>query len=314
MEAIFKDVRCRLRDFIHADVKICSRYNDGWISKIYNIVEAAFRQCSTVNHITGEVHFLDFLMRKRTVVLTVLDCNFMKRKKGISRLLVKWIYLDAPISRARAVTAISSKTKEDIVCFTRCDPSKITVIPVAIDECFQPFAKEFNAFEPVVLQIGTAYNKNIPRLAEALNGVKCKLVIVGKLSNEQHQALSRNSVNYENLFNLSKKEIVDQYRRCDIVSFVSTFEGFGMPIVEGNATERVVVTSNTSSMPEVAGEAACLVDPFDVSSIREGIRRVIDDAQYRERLITEGKKNRERFNGERIAKQYLDIYRHLATN
>src|ERR1700712_2607087 len=79
LEYIFEDVRCKLKDKIEAEVKISKLFNDGYLSKFYNIIEAALRQCNCVNHITGELHFLNLLMRKKTVVLTVLDCGMMQR-------------------------------------------------------------------------------------------------------------------------------------------------------------------------------------------------------------------------------------------
>jgi glycosyltransferase involved in cell wall biosynthesis len=82
-----------------------------------------------------------------------------------------------------------------------------------------------------------------------------------------------------------------------------------MPILEAQSVGRPVVTSSISSMPDVAGGAAELVDPLSVASIRSGIERVIGDAAYRDRLIRLGKQNIRRFNSDTIAAQYLAIYR-----
>ncbi len=138
------------------------------------------------------------------------------------------------------------------------------------------------------------------------------MIIVGRVSDELRDQLMASKVEHVLLEGLSNDEVLEQYRQCDIVSFVSTFEGFGMPILEGQATGRVVVTSNTSSMPEVAGNAACLVDPFSVDSIRVGFRRVIDDADHRKELIEAGLENVKRFDPQLIAEQYLAIYHELA--
>ena len=81
-----------------------------------------------------------------------------------------------------------------------------------------------------------------------------------------------------------------------------------MPIVEAQSVERVCVTCNCSSMPEVAGDGACLVDPFDVSSIRSGFRKVIEDAGYRNQLIANGRINKRRFDAQRIGKDFLKLY------
>ena len=118
-------------------------------------------------------------------------------------------------------------------------------------------------------------------------------------------------IEYSSAANLSVDEMVKEYINCDLCTFVSTYEGFGLPIVEAQATGRPVVTSNILSMPEVAGEAACLVDPFNVSSIRAGILKVINDSVYRDWLVQCGFENVKRFRPETIAKQYINVYREL---
>jgi glycosyltransferase involved in cell wall biosynthesis len=106
----------------------------------------------------------------------------------------------------------------------------------------------------------------------------------------------------------------ESYCAADLVSFVSTYEGFGLPILEANAVGRPVVTSNVSSMPEVAGDAACLVDPFDVASIRSGILRTIEDREYRERLICNGFDNVQRYVPEKVTYKYIELYRRICAD
>ena len=118
-------------------------------------------------------------------------------------------------------------------------------------------------------------------------------------------------VEYTNRIGLSDEQLVERYREADMVSFVSTHEGFGMPIIEAQCIERVCITSNCSSMPEVAGGGACLVDPFDVQSIRQGIQRLISDSDYRNEIIDKGRANRERFNPVAIAQQFDDLYKKI---
>jgi glycosyltransferase involved in cell wall biosynthesis len=141
--------------------------------------------------------------------------------------------------------------------------------------------------------------------------MQCQLVVIGRLSPSQEAAIDENGIVLENHVNLSEAELVRQYQECDLVSFASTFEGFGMPIVEAQRVGRPVVTSRCSSMPEVAGAAACFVDPLDVASIRAGIRSVIENREYRESLIVAGYENAKRFDANTIALQYLSMYRRV---
>ncbi len=313
LEYIFEDVRNRLKDKIDARVFISRCYNDGYYSKMINIIEAAFRQGKEVNHVTGEVHFLDLLMNRKTVVLTILDCGMMVRKTGISQKIVQWLYLSAPVSKARIVTAISEETKKEIIAFTGCSFDKIKVIPVAVSPLYTPYPKEFNHDKPVILQIGTGYNKNILRLILSLKGISCHLTIVGQLSQEYLDALTSNNIDFSNEYNISNNRLLEKYKECDLLSFISTLEGFGMPIVEANCIERPVITSNISSMPEVAGNAACLVDPYNINDIRQGIIKIIEDKDYRDELLKNGRQNKLRFDGDRIAEMYYELYLKVAS-
>lgn len=312
IEYIFQEVRQQLSSQIEAKVLISSCFNDGYLSKLINVLEAGFRQGSTINHITGEVHFLNFLMRRRHVILTIHDCGVIRRKTGFAKKIVNWLYLSGPVKRASVITAVSEETKKEIVSYTNCKPEKIKVIPVFVDPRYLPMPKKFNKLNPTILHIGTGPNKNLLRLIEALAGLECFLVIIGKLSDDYLNALAQYKIAYRNEYNISHDRLNQVYNECDILSFVSTFEGFGMPIIEANSVERVVVTSNISSMPEVAGDSGCLIDPFDIRSIRNGFIKVIENDQYREQLIELGRKNKLRFEVSKIANMYLDVYKQVS--
>lgn len=311
LEYIFDDIRNRLKNKIDAEIKISKLFNDGYFTKFYNIVEAGLRQGKGINHITGEMHFLDLLMNRKRTVLTVLDCGMMVRKKGIAKLIVKWLYLSLPIKKAGYITAISEITKQEIIQYTNCDATRITVIPVAVDPMYKPCPKAFNQLKTNILHIGTGPNKNLFRLIEALEGINCELTIVGKLNDEIIDKLNAHKIEYNNAVSISQQELLQKYIECDILAFISTFEGFGMPIVEANCIERVVLTSNISSMPEVANDAACLVNPYDVGDIKNGLVKLLSDANYREKLIEKGRINKLRFDGDKIAASYYEIYKKI---
>jgi glycosyltransferase involved in cell wall biosynthesis len=310
VEFIFHDVAGRLKSQIHVRNVVSRFVSSGFFKRLYNCVEAIFRQ-GDINHITGDVHFIGIFLKKRKTIQTILDCGQLAQTTGIKHRIFKYFWFSIPIRRCSFVTAISSATKNEILRFVACDPDKIIVVPVAISESFKKTEHEFNKANPRILQIGTAPNKNIDRLIEALHQIPCTLVIIGKRNDHYEMKMNEMGIRYEYLSGLSNEEIKTQYQRADILSLVSIYEGFGMPILEAQATGRVVITANVTSMPEVAGNAACIVDPYQPNNIREGILKIIHDDEYRNGLIEKGYENILRYDPNKIAAEYMNVYQKI---
>jgi glycosyltransferase involved in cell wall biosynthesis len=310
IEKLFDTVREVLPPEIEPIVAESRFQSRGFFRRAYNIVEAYFRQ-GDVNHITGDVHFLSYLIRRRKTVLTIHDCRFTQEEKGLKRELLRFFWYVIPVRRVAFVTVISEATRVELGKWVTLPRGKVRVIPDCIPTTFTYSEKIFNAGKPRILQIGTGENKNLVRVARVLEGIPCHLEIVGKLTDEQRRVLAECETEYSNSWDISEMELIWKYQECDMVVFVSTYEGFGLPILEGNAVGRPVITSNISSMPEVAGNAACLVNPFDEKDIRGGVLKVIKDSSYRGDLVQKGLINVERFHPEAIATQYAELYREV---
>ena len=315
LERLYEDVRTHLPADFQVSICVSRLFSRGLFGRLYDIVRSRYCQ-GDVNHVTGDVHFLTYLMDRRRTVLTILDCVTLERLQGFKRWLLWLFWYWLPEKRCAVIIVISEATRQQVLQHLHCNPDKVRVIYCNVSEEFKPVPKPFNASRPRILHIGTTPNKNLERLVAALESLGIELVIIGKLTESQSHALKQYRVSYDNYVNLSREALVEQYYRCDVLLFASTYEGFGLPIVEANAVGRAVVTSNIWSMPEVAGDAACLVDPFDVASIRAGICRVIEDAAYRKHLVERGFENVKRFHIETIAAQYAALYRdiHARTN
>lgn len=310
IENLFAAIRAAMP--MNVDYKVIkSRFQShGLFKRLYNIFEAYFNQ-GDINHITGDVHYLAYFLKKNKTVLTIHDCVMLEKLTGLKQkiFLILWYWL--PIKRSTLITVISESTRLELLRYLKIDEKKIKVIHNCVSPAFEPSPKIWNKTKPVILQIGTKENKNIPRVAESLIGIKCHFRIIGKLSNEQRNVLEKKQIEYTSAAGISDEHLGKEYRDADMVVFVSTYEGFGLPIIEAQATGRPVVTSNFLSMPEVAGDAACLVDPYKTSSIRGGILKIMNNKIYREKLIALGYKNVERFRPECIAVDYLKVYKEI---
>ena len=310
IEFIFDDVRQRLAGKINPVKKVVSWYSKGILDRVKIIQEAKHSQ-GDINHITGDIHFAAIGLDKNKTILTVHDCGMLAASSGIKHALLKYFWFTLPLKKVALVTVVSEATKAEFLKYVSYPENRIKVIPVAVAESFTFKPKPFNKQTPVILQIGTKPNKNLPRLIQALKDVSCHLQIIGVVPDDVKEKLEQYNISWSAVADLTEAEMVSHYNACDMVSFVSTYEGFGMPIAEANAVGRPIITSNILSMPQVAANAACLVDPYDVGQIRAGIEKIINDDQYREQLVQNGLQNCTRFNADYIANMYFELYQQL---
>jgi glycosyltransferase involved in cell wall biosynthesis len=313
LEQIFNDLaECSRKDYL-VEQKIMPFVSSGLSRRIINMLSASCSQ-GDLNHVTGDINYVAILLRSKKTISTILDLGVLHRTTGLKReiLLLIWFYL--PVKRSKWVTVISEATKQDLLKNINCNPDKVKVIYVPISKDFKRSDREFNTTKPTILQIGGAQNKNLTGLIKAVSNVSCHLLIIGKISPENEVLLENLKIDFENHIGISHEGVIDAYRRCDILFFASTFEGFGMPILEAQATGRPVITSNILSMPEVGGDAAVYVNPYDHSEIRMKIIELINDIDLRKSLVEKGFENIKRFDSEKILLQYKELYSDILEN
>ncbi|MBX2944140.1 MAG: glycosyltransferase family 4 protein [Cyclobacteriaceae bacterium] len=272
------------------------------------------RRKADVHHITGAVNYLTFGLPGKKTILTVHDIgHYTETIKGWKKIVYKYLFWVFPLRRVKKITTISDFTKRELIKHFNIDSGKIVVIPNPVNPDFQfrPFVK---SEMPIILQIGSGKNKNINLLLRAAQGLNVKLLLIRPPDPHLINEMERMGIHYEFRNNLSTAQLMEAYSESQIIFFVSTYEGFGLPIIEGMTIGRPVITSNRSPMKEVAGDAALLVDPEDVSGLRTAIIELIESPTLCKELIDRGIKQVQMYQLSRISKQYQDLYSEIAND
>ena len=280
----------------------------GIISNLWYVYK--HRNKKGINHITGDIHYCMLALIGLKTVLTIHDASAYEMcQNPIKKIIIKYLWFVIPLKIAKKVVCISEKTASSLKRFT--NRNDIEVIGNAIDGSFKYIPKKLNTRCPNILMIGTAWNKNICTMLRAFEGLKCHIIIIGNLTIQMRNMISSLKLSVENKQNLTDDEIANEYINCDIVAFCSLYEGFGMPIIEGNMTGRVVITSNIEPLIEIGNDSVIYANPHDFISIRNAYEQLLNNHNLYDDLVEKGIKNVQRFTLSQIVSQYKKIYESL---
>jgi glycosyltransferase involved in cell wall biosynthesis len=308
IERLFECVRSALPGEIEVRLETNRFHSRGVLPRLYDAL-CARRRAGAVNHVLGDVHYLTWFLPRRGSILTVHDCISLERLRGPRRALFWLLWYWLPVRRAEQVTVVSEYTRQALARWVPDARTRISVIPPPLPPAFTPWPAPARGARLRLLHVGTTENKNLPRVIDACRDLAITLVIVGEIDPTSTARLRALRVHYENHVQLDDAALVEVYRASDALIFASTYEGFGLPIIEAQAIGRPVITSSVCSMPEASGGAALLVDPYDVADIRRAIRRLLDDPASAAELVHRGYQNAARHAPERIGAAYAELYR-----
>ena len=266
-------------------------------------------------------------------VVTIHDCIHLRFPQYLPN-RVAYAYARASLwiatHRSHRILTVSEASKRDILRYFRVPEKKIDVIYNAIDERFgQPPAPEeiervrerYQLDGPFILYAGNIKpHKNLERLIEAFHSLRggggfdnVRLLIIGDEISKYatlRRAVHRHKLHkHVRFFGFVPDEtLASLYRLASVFVFPSLYEGFGLPPLEAMASGTPVITSNVSSLPEVVGEAAILIDPYEPDSIADAMRRVLTDPALRDDLRRRGLERASEFSWDRSVRRVRAIY------
>lgn len=270
-------------------------------------------------------------------IITIHDMVYKYFPETIGGENLKYFTKQLPkiAKKADMLIADSESTKRDIIKYLDVSEEKIRVIYLGVDSMFKPLTdmgtltsvrKCYNLPEKFILFLGTIEpRKNIQGLISAYiklcdeKNFSHDLVLAGDISRGKNclKNLKKDSRLIEKIHFIGyvdERNLPGLFNLADIFVYPSFYEGFGLPVLEAMACGVPVVTSNTSSLPEVAGNAAVLIDPHSIDDLAEGIRCVLSDNELRQSLIKRGLERAKLFTWEKCARDTMQVFKELLLN
>ncbi len=308
-----------------------------WMARLWQRARVPVPVTWFIGHV-DLFHATDFVLppvgRGVKTILTVHDLSFVRVPETAAPNLRAYLNVVVPRSVAQAdhIIADSQATKDDLCVLYGTPADKVTVLLSGVDPRFARVTDEARLREvhtrygiderPYVFCIGTVQpRKNYSRVIQALahlrgEGLDVQLVIAGGkgwLEDEMYRTLHAAQMQeHVRLIGFARDDDLSAlYSGARLTAFPSLYEGFGLPILESMACGTPVVTANVSSLPEVAGDAALLIDPYDVDNLTNALRRLMTDDSLRNTLIQRGMTQAQQFTWAKTARQLRAVYAHV---
>ena len=269
-----------------------------------------------------------FCQAKRVVTLHDIIPLSIRGNSTLAETIIYRYWLPVILPRVDAVITDSQCSKKDICKYFHMPAEEIAVISAAAGRQFcpmsemevEPVIERHHLRRPYILDVCSLEpRKNLLRLVEAFATLhkelaQYKLVIVGARNVWKSSPVARvvmqkglqDSVIFTGY--VPDEDLPAMYNGADLFCFPSLYEGFGLPVLEAMACGTPVVTSNSSSLPEVAGEAALLVDPYDVEAIADAMHRILEDDALAQDLREKGLARASQFSWEKTARETIAVY------
>ncbi len=283
--------------------------------------------------IQGTDHYI-FPYQKAKKIMTIHDLTFIKFPEYSTNIVKGYLErIKRCLSWTDAIITFSENTKQDIAELLNIDPNIIYVTPQASrypsnylnPQLLDNHRQVINDYleKPYFLFVSTLEpRKNILTLIKAYEYLKHnykiphQLILIGKKGWDYQDILdqiesSQCKGDIKHLDYVSDELVAIFYSQAEAFIYPSFYEGFGLPVLEAMTLGSPVITSNTSSLPEVAGDAALYIDPNNYYELAEMMLKVVDNSTLRKEMINKGKTQANKFSWERTAKVTLDIYRSL---
>ena len=287
-----------------------------------------------VDVLHGPATLIPFSRSSHASVVTIHDLVAFLFPETIPRkyaMYMRWL-LRRVVERADRIISVSHNTKEDLRQVLGVDPDKVSVVYEAAKPVFQPVSdqglldytsRKYGIDGPFLYHVGNIEpRKNLVRLIKAFLRAKprlgraTRLVITGQkgwLTSKLYREFSTLELGEDVIFTgyVPHEDLPLLMNAAHAFVFPSLYEGFGLPVLEAMSCGTPVVTSNISSLPEIVGDAAVLVDPQSEESIAQGIIQVVEDTGLHDDLSVRGLKRAKTFSWDRAARETLEVYREV---